>query len=75
MPTGPVSYRALSLQSFSHDILEVLFKGPGYSIYRVRVQVHQAPDSVPSWSEVRAGPRRTPHPELSHDHGGPKTKA
>lgn len=65
---------ALSLQSFSQDILEELVKGPGYCIYRVRVQVHQVPDTVPPWSEVRAGPHRTPHPELSHDHGGPKTK-
>lgn len=61
--------RALSLQSSSQDILEELFKGPGYSIYRVRVQVHQGPDTAPSWSEVRAGPQRTPHPEHSRTQG------
>lgn len=57
-------YRALSLQSSSQDILQELFKGPGHSIYQVRVQVHQDPNTVPSWSEVRAGPQRAPHPAL-----------
>lgn len=53
-------YRALSLQSSSQDILQELFKGPGHSIYQVRVQVHQDPDTVPSWSEVRAGHKGHP---------------
>lgn len=53
MPPGSVP--SLSLQSSQEDIMEVLALGPDYTTYRVRVQVHQADDTVQCLSEVRAG--------------------
>lgn len=51
----PVAVPTLSLQSSQADIIEVLAQGPDYTAYAVRVQVHQADDTVQCLSEVRAG--------------------
>lgn len=51
--------------------MEGLFHGPDYSIYRVKVQVHQVPDTVQYWCEVRAGPQMTAYPGPQEDQGGP----
>lgn len=51
----PGSVSPLSLQSSQEDIIEVLACGPDYTTYGVRVQVHQADDTVQCLSEVRAG--------------------
>lgn len=51
----PGSVSPLSLQSSQEDIIEVLARGPDYTTYGVRVQVHQADNTVQYLSEVRAG--------------------
>lgn len=50
--------------------MEEVSRGPDYSIYRVKVQVHQVPDTDQYWCEVRAGPQVTPYPE-DRLQGGP----
>lgn len=55
-------YSAWFLQNSHEDIIEVLARGPDYTTYRVRVQVHQANDAGQDQSEVRAGPGQSPHP-------------
>lgn len=52
--------------------MEEVSRGPDYSIYRVKVQVHQVPDTDQYWCEVRAGPQVTPYPGPHEDQGGPR---
>ncbi|CAK6435313.1 unnamed protein product [Pipistrellus nathusii] len=47
----PVAVPTLSLQSSQADIIEVRAQGPDYTAYAVRVQVHQADDTVQCLSE------------------------
>ncbi|CAK6435250.1 unnamed protein product [Pipistrellus nathusii] len=50
----PGSVPILYLQSSQENIIEVLAQGPDYTAYEVRVQVHQADDTVQCLSKGAA---------------------
>lgn len=67
---------ALFLQNANEDVIEEVVHGPHSTIYRVRVQVHQANNSSQCWSEVRIGlgGGGFKHPGTQDDQGESRTQ-
>ena len=49
-------YPALSLQSSSDDIIELLVHETDYKIYKIKAQVHYTDATIQQMCQVRAGP-------------------